>query len=319
MLNIPTAVCTLFEGDYHYGVGALANSLYRSGFRGTIWAGYKGSLPPWANPLQETEAYQVFKVAEGCHIHFLQLETDYHLTNYKPTFMLDLWEHFGDRMDGLCYFDPDIVIKGEWSFFEHWIAEHIGLCEDVNSPMNAFAPTRIIWQRVMKKHQVELPSNIHQYVNGGFVGLKKANKQFVESWKMLLDIIARETEPLTISFLPNAAGEQSERPNSALFFAAEQDALNCATMKHENMVSIANKSAMDFDGFGTVMAHAIGNYKPWNMKYVKAALDGRKAGSAQKLYWQHVLHPIKLYSEQKVRQVQRKIKLAAFISNFYSR
>ncbi len=76
---------------------------------------------------------------------------------------------------------------------------------------------------------------------------------------------------------------------------------------------------MDFDGFGTVMAHAIGNYKPWNMKYVKAALDGRKAGSAQKLYWQHVLYPIKLYSEQKVRQVQRKIKLAAFISNFYSR
>lgn len=318
-MNIPTAVCTLFEGDYHYGLGALTNSLYQHDFRGTIWAGYRGQLPFWAHPLQEAATYQVFEVADGCQIHFLPLDTDYHLTNYKPTFLLDLWEKYPDRIDGLCYFDPDIVIKRDWSFFERWIENHVGLCEDVNSPLNAFAPERICWQQVMKNYDIDLPSNIDQYVNGGFVGARRAHRHFVASWKQILDIIALETEPLDVSFLPNLNGEQSQRSRSALFYAAEQDALNCATMLHDEIVAIANQAAMDFGRFGTIMSHAIGGHKPWKMKYIKEALDGRRAGIAQKLYWQHVLQPIRLYSDRKVRHMQRRIKVASFISNFYSR
>lgn len=318
-MKLPTTICTLFEGNYHYGVGALTNSLYQNGFRGTIWAGYRGELPFWATPLQAEAGYQSFVVAEGCTINFLSLDTDYHLTNYKPTFMLRLWDEYPEQIDGLCYLDPDIVIKCAWSFFDGWIEDHVGLCEDVNSPLNPVSPERISWQNVMKKHGVALPSNISYYVNGGFVGLRRSNRRFVETWKALLDIIALETEPLNISFLADVQGKQSDRPRSALFYATEQDALNCAVMSHEDLVAVANPSAMDFGRFGTVMSHAIGGHKPWNMKYLKEALDGRRAGIAQKLYWQHVLQPIRLYSDQKVKQMQRRIKLASFISNFYSR
>ncbi len=65
-------ICTLFEGRYHFGAAALVNSLYRAGYRGELYAGYKGELPFWALKAKESclinETDHTLNVAEGLDV-----------------------------------------------------------------------------------------------------------------------------------------------------------------------------------------------------------------------------------------------------------
>src|SRR5690554_197159 len=115
-------VCTLFEKNHHYGVAALANSLYKNGYRGSIYAGYKGDLPFWAdaaadNPQLNWAGAKTLVLVEDLSIHFLPLITAYHLAHYKPDFTIELMGGVAKDADGIVYFDPDIVITNKWSFF----------------------------------------------------------------------------------------------------------------------------------------------------------------------------------------------------------
>jgi hypothetical protein len=88
------ALCTLFEGNYHYGVAVLVNSLFQKGFRGAIYVGYRGELPFWALQAKDNTSFNwqdsKFLAYDGIEIYFLPIITEYHLTNYKPDFMLQL-------------------------------------------------------------------------------------------------------------------------------------------------------------------------------------------------------------------------------------
>ena len=112
-------MCTLFEGHYQQGFAALTNSLVAAGFDGKIFAGYRGPLPPWSERRCVSEPNGTHTMACGAAvIVFVPVDTARHLTNYKPEFMLDVWERLAVDCERMFYFDSDIIVLARWSFFE---------------------------------------------------------------------------------------------------------------------------------------------------------------------------------------------------------
>jgi hypothetical protein len=286
-----SVICTLFEGNYHYGLGALANSLYFHGYRGTMWAGYRGNLPPWAHPLERvSENVDKYQLSKDCSICFIKLSINHHFTNFKPTFMLYLWEKYCPNAEAMFYFDPDIVTKCRWSFFEEWVEFGVALCEDVSSPILQNHPFRMQWKNMCKPHGFTLDKVTDVYVNGGFVGVKKDLSDFLVIWSKLLDLIA-----------PEIGGLQNPKiyDITSMLRTPDQEALNMALMDFNGPSSIIAKEGMDFIYGGFTMSHAIGGPKPWKKAMALMALKGKPPRLQDKEYWKYTQYPIKLYSSQR--------------------
>jgi hypothetical protein len=295
-----SAICTLFEGDYHRGVGALVNSLCKHGYRGVVWVGYRGAPPPWAQPLHHGNGNAEFRLPTGGAIHFVPVDTEVHLTNYKPEFMLRVWSDGAQEARKLFYFDPDIVIKCDWTFFEDWVEGGVALCEDVNSPMPSSHPIRHAWQRFYARKGISLARRHDFYVNGGFLGITREHRTLLETWKEMLAALRDETGPLDQLL----AGH---RPYA--FHTADQDVLNAVLMACDLPVSLVGKDGMDFIPGGYIMSHAIGKAKPWRKPMLRSALGGYPPTLADKSYWQNVETPIRLWPSASL--LLRKFDLTA--------
>jgi hypothetical protein len=141
-----STICTLYEGHYHHGVGALINSLYRHGFRGDIWVGYRAPLPPWAHPVEQSDSAVIYRVVEGLVLRFVPLNTGTFLSNYKPHFAFRVLDQPAPDTDAVFYFDPDIMVKCNWLFYEAWAARGFACCEDICYPhMPGTHPLRSAW------------------------------------------------------------------------------------------------------------------------------------------------------------------------------
>jgi len=305
-----SVICTLFEGDYHFGVGALANSLYAHGFRGTIYAGYRGSLPPWVIHARKFDGFIEFCPAEQLALRFIQLETQMHLTNYKPNFMLALWEKYCQEANALFYFDPDIVIKCRWTFFEEWVHAGVALCADINPSMPPNHPIRYAWKKFATRKGMPIKREVNTYYNGGFVGCLSESKQFVCDWKRILEMIADELGGLKTMHVGDG---------TSLFHTTEQDALNLTCMVTPCELSPVGQDGMDFQqgGGGYIMAHAVGSAKPWNKAFLRMLLlRGSRPSRADKDYFKHVKVPIQLYATADLGLRTLKLNLAGALGRF---
>ena len=313
-----SAVCTLFEGHYHYGVGALVNSLYRHGFRGVVWVGYRGDLPAWARAARRTPSGYDLEVAPGCIVRFLPLQTEIFFSNYKPYFMLDLWDHYGLEAERLFYFDPDIVIKCRWSFFEEWVDTGVALCLDgAYAHMPATHPFRRQWQAFACRHGLQVRRCPDEYYNGGFIGVRREHRALLEAWRTLMEAVREEG--INITSFKNFEG-YNIGDRSHPFYVADQDMLNLSVMVTDVPLSVMGTDAMDFTGAGFTMSHAVDAPKPWKKNFLWLLLKrGRLPVLADAEFLKYIDGPIRLYSPLHLRLKRLNYLASKAVGTFYHR
>jgi hypothetical protein len=320
-----TAICTLFEGHYHYGVATLANSLYNNGFRGTFYVGYRGILPDWAikgkkESVGKWKEAIIVNPVEGLQLVFLRLTTHYSLTNYKPDFMLELWDGAARDVEALFYFDPDIVVNDPWKCFEQWVNCGIALCEDIDSPLQKYHPRRQGWRNYFKTFNIDLKFKNEIYVNGGFIGLLKKDISFLKLWVHIQDKMGLAIGGLENSIFSNHNCESTllQMEGFTIFDKSDQDALNASIEAYEGIISYIGKEGMGFKMGHTTMFHALGGNKPWRRNYLLNALQGRPPRYLDLFYWQKENYPILAHSNLERKKKIFAINVAKLIGRFYS-
>lgn len=304
-----STVCTLYEGDYQYGVAALFNSLYASGFRGTMVVGHRGALPAWARLAEASGGCDMFAPAIGCEMAFVNVKGETHLTQLKPTFMLEIHKNLSSEIPSLTYFDPDLVVRFPWGFFEAWAEQSVALCADVNASLSSNHPKRQAWREFFGERGVALPRSLDTYVNAGFIGVPKASSHVLREWQQMLELMHQG----------GIDRSQFGCKNDYRFWFPDQDALNVALMRPGVSCSVAGRDAMAFVHGVHYMYHAVGVPKPWNKPFIRAALRGRPPSCADIAYWSNVRTPIAAFSEATILRRQRAIKIAGGIGRCWMR
>jgi len=300
-------VCTLFEKDFHFGVAALANSLVRGGFRGLIWAGYRGELPGWTRALPKL-SNGLFNVG-GATLGFEEIATGKHFTQFKPEFMATLFRKRIARKY-LWYFDPDITVRCSWSFFEQWVEFGVALCQEItNGTMPSTHPIRCAWTAAARGAGWGDP--IHEqerYYNAGFVGVSRDFNGFLTTWQSALDLAYSNGV---------GTGVLKKGGREFAFNTPDQDALNIAAMYSDVPLSAIGPEGMGFTPGGFTMYHTLGRAKPWRKNFLRYALSGVPPSNGDKHYLQNAEGPISPYTQGHLGSLRLQAAIATAIGRFY--
>ena len=301
-----TAVCTLFEGHYHYGVAGLVNSLSAAGYQGTVWVGHRGPLPSWIVDGDGFDsATKCLRVTPTIELQTVELNPPVGLTFYKPTFMLDILERLAPDVGAVSYMDPDMVVKCDWTEIEQWITpDGVALVEDVNWSMPSQHPKRARWQAFFAGHGVKPVRPLERYYNAGFVGVARAQIDVVRAWQRICGIVAAHSGG---SPQQRRVGERDH-----LFHSADEDALNFTLSLSTTRLETFGPEAMDLVPGGKHLSHAVGSFKPWQGHHVRRALQGRPPNVAGEWFYHFAAGPLLPFSRVKLakRRVAMRVALA---------
>jgi hypothetical protein len=298
-------IVTLYEKDYHYGAGALANSLVKSGFKGLFLVGYKGELPPWVSQMTVISTGE-FKLSDDITIKFEHLDINMHFGYFKPNFLLYVFQNYPD-VKKVYYFDPDIVIISPWSFYSSWVKSGVALCLDNSFPFVYHNhPWRTEWRNLALIDNINSSYNyLNHYINSGFVGVMVRDIVLLERW---ISLTQRYKE---------SGGDISRfEKDGHRSYKGDQDLLNAAiTVSPEIKLSIIGAEGMGFNYPVYLMAHAVEGAKPWNARFINQIIfQGTKPSVAAKAFFNNCNYPILIYPKGKLFAKKLNIKIASALS-----
>jgi hypothetical protein len=260
-------------------------------------------------------------LAEGLKLHFLPVDTDRHFANYKPDFMLALWNGIASDAKQMFYFDPDITICRSWNTFEEWASCGVAVSEDVNSPLQELHPRRVAWRRFFSEKGIELKFKNETYVNSGFVGLTLENRELLVMWQRIQETIGYLIGGLNLSIFQDEHLVKLEQVGGPFmpFVTADQDALNAALEACNLNISYIGKVGMGFqDGF-ILMHHAVGGPKPWRWHSIRKIMEGFVPRKVDVEYWKMANGPIITHSKFEIVWGRLSLKIALAIGRFYKK
>ncbi len=295
------AICTLFEGHYHLGVGALINSLCASGYRGPILCGHRGPEPAWAEAARRLE---------GVEVRFVPATGNLHLTNFKPAFLRECRARWCPAAGRLYYFDPDIVVKAPWPVLARWAQDGVALCEDVNGYLPARHPYRLAWGDFLDARGTPVARPLDRCYNAGFIGLPRSGDALLELWEQLVAAAVGE--------LGSGDVMKFDRPH-ARWHTPDQDALNMALMATTVPINGTGPEGMDFATGGHLLSHAAGGRKPWTGGFLRDALRGRPPGTAQKTFLRFAERPLRLFPAARLARLRLSLRSGALLGRMYRR
>lgn len=302
------AVVTLVEKDFLYGAAVLYNSLIKKGFKGIFFIGFRNykAMPQrllWCMKRIPTSFPR---------IEWNELNTEWHFTNYKPRFMLDLFKQY-PQLTKITYFDPDIVFSGcPWNCLENASNHGPVICGDVNWMLPQGHPIRYEWSELIKKSGFITNSVGDIYFNGGLLSLKRDDISFLERWQKFIEIAGTLGNPLSAH---GDVGHNGNRTNP--FYVLDQDALNMAAMAWGGKLSVFGPDAMGFLPGNRMALHAVGVDKPWRLMHWNSIFSAGPPRLVDKKFWSNVSQPIKVFSKHRILFSRTMLLIAAFVSRFY--
>ena len=299
-------VVTLYEKDYHLGVAALINSLYKSKYDGLVLIGYKDKLPPWMSQLGNctNDCYQL----DFMQIQFRKVVTPLHFGFYKPTFLKEAFQDYSTIERGY-YFDPDIVVNSPWSFFSGWADSGVCLCLD-----NCFYyvhknhPWREAWKRLANVDE-SLYNYVDYYVNSGFIGIHRNNLLLLDRWIDMTDKYCKIGGDITVF--------QKDGYRS---FKGDQDLLNAViTTSADIKFSIIGTEGMGFTQPSYLMSHAVMRDKPWKKNFLYHLIKhGNKPDNVEKDFFDYCEKPINIFPKLHLFSKKFNLTMASFLGRIIS-